>query len=96
MREGTRPAKALFRRGAADGGPCGDVAGVEAAPTVDLRGAFTLQYAIVGLLRGVASMEENQLDTSLARLWEADALAARDVPWVGRKVVSQGRVACVS
>ena len=31
--------------------------------------------------------EENQLDTSLARLWEADALAARGVPWVGRKVV---------
>ena len=25
--------------------------------------------------------------TSLARLWEAGALAARGVPWVGRKVV---------
>ena len=31
--------------------------------------------------------------TSLARLWEAGTLTARDVPWVGHKVVSQG---CVS
>ena len=43
--------------GAADGGPCGDVAGVEGAPTVDLRGAFALQYAIVGHLPRVASKE---------------------------------------
>ena len=56
--EGTRPTEALFRPGAADGGPCGDVAGVEGAPTVDLRGAFALQYAIDGLLRGVASRGE--------------------------------------
>lgn len=54
---------------------------------IDLRGAFALQYAIVGLLRGVASMEDDQLDTSLSRLWEADAMAALDAPWVGRKVV---------
>ena len=32
--EGTRPTEALFRPGAADGGPCGDVAGVKGAPTI--------------------------------------------------------------
>mmetsp|Transcript_8253 Transcript_8253/g.11986 ORF Transcript_8253/g.11986 Transcript_8253/m.11986 type:complete len:698 (+) Transcript_8253:143-2236(+) len=54
---------------------------------IDLRGAFGLQFAIVGLLRGVASMEDDQLDECLSRLWEADALAAQDTAWVGRKVV---------
>eukprot|EP00957_Ditylum_brightwellii_P202103 15328607-Ditylum_brightwellii.AAC.1 len=53
---------------------------------IDLRGAFALQYAIIGLLRGVASMEDGQLDECLARLWKADELAAQDTAWVGRKV----------
>ena len=53
----------------------------------DVRGAFALQFAIVGLMRGVASLANDQLDECLARLWEADRLAALDAPWVGKKVV---------
>ena len=53
----------------------------------DVRGAFALQYAIVGLMKGVASLANDQLDECLARLWEADRLAALDTPWVGKKVV---------
>ena len=53
----------------------------------DTRGAFALQYAIVGLMRGVASLAADQLDECQRRLWEADALAALDTSWVGRKVV---------
>lgn len=55
--------------------------------SIDLRGAFALQYAIVGLLRGVASMENDQLDECLVRLWDADSLASSDVDWVGKSVV---------
>ena len=40
----------------------------------------------VGLMRGVASLANDQLDECLARLWEADALAAMDTPWIGKKV----------
>ena len=53
----------------------------------DVRGAFALQYAIVGLMKGVASLANDQLDECLARLWEADALATLDTNWVGKKVV---------
>jgi len=94
-----RAAEDLFKNGMAadDDVDDGESAGGEAdAPSpesspddsgIDLRGAFALQYAIVGLLRGVASMEDDQLDDCLARLWEADRLASLDAPWVGRKVV---------
>ena len=54
--------------------------------TRDVRGAFALQFAVVGLLRGVASLANDQLDECLSRLWEADRLASLDTPWVGKKV----------
>ena len=64
----------------------------EPPPTVDsieardVRGAFALQFAVVGLMRGVASLANDQLDECLTRLWEADRLASLDTPWVGKKV----------
>lgn len=69
--------------GDGDGGEARDDDRLEAR---DTRGAFALQFAVVGLMRGVASLANDQLDECLARLWEADALAAQDTAWVGRKV----------
>mmetsp|Transcript_10802 Transcript_10802/g.16587 ORF Transcript_10802/g.16587 Transcript_10802/m.16587 type:complete len:692 (+) Transcript_10802:183-2258(+) len=102
IREGTclylsndfKAAEALFRKGMLYGTVIDDEAEVkkddasseDATDKIDLRGAFGLQFAIVGLLRGVASMEDDQLDECLSRLWEADALVAKDKAWVGRKV----------
>ena len=43
--------------------------------------------ALVAMLRGVASLANDQLDDCLARLQEADRLARFDCNWVGRKVV---------
>jgi hypothetical protein len=96
-------AEALFQRGMAgrEGQPAGgavaadDEDGDGASPRAsddaverrDTRGAFALQYAIVGLLRGIASLQDDQLLECRNRLWEADRLAALDAPWVGRKVV---------
>ena len=53
----------------------------------DTRGAYALQYAIVGLMRGAGSLANDQLEECLNRLWEADRLAALDTAWVGRNVV---------
>lgn len=53
----------------------------------DVRGAFALNYAMVHLLRGVASLSNDQLDECLSRLWEADRLASLDTNWVGKKII---------
>ena len=53
----------------------------------DLRGAFALNYAIVSVLRGIASLSDDQLAECEKRLWEAKALAEKDTNWIGRRVV---------
>ena len=53
----------------------------------DLRGAFALNYAIVSVLRGIASLSDDQLAECESRLWEAKALAEKDTNWIGRRVV---------
>jgi len=53
----------------------------------DLRGAFALQYALVSVIKGVASLADDQLDECLVRLWEAAELAGKDSEWLGRDVV---------
>ena len=93
-------AEILFKRGFESGAPPVDIADDDAAeddegsftPTDnlearDMRGAFALQYAIVSLMRGVASLANDQLDECAARLWEADRLAKLDTPWIGKKLV---------
>eukprot|EP00565_Helicotheca_tamesis_P005358 CAMPEP_0185735250 /NCGR_PEP_ID=MMETSP1171-20130828/24688_1 /TAXON_ID=374046 /ORGANISM="Helicotheca tamensis, Strain CCMP826" /LENGTH=693 /DNA_ID=CAMNT_0028405473 /DNA_START=3 /DNA_END=2084 /DNA_ORIENTATION=+ len=100
IREGTRlylsndfqAAENLFREGMEHGTVKNDNDDTTNTPKeedgtkIDLRGAFAVQFAIVGLLRGVASMEDDQLDECLSRLWKADELASNDTAWVGRKV----------
>lgn len=53
----------------------------------DLRGAFALQYALVSVIKGVASLANDQLDECLQRLWYAEQLAAEDSDWLGKSVV---------
>ena len=53
----------------------------------DVRGAFALMHAMVAVLRGIASLANDQLDECMARLQAADALACRDCEWVGKPVV---------
>ncbi|GBG30334.1 Tetratricopeptide repeat protein 39C [Hondaea fermentalgiana] len=53
----------------------------------DLRGAFALQYALVSVIKGVASLANDQLDECLQRLWFAEQLAAEDSDWLGKSVV---------
>ena len=94
-------AEILFKRGFESGAPPVDIADDDAAedgegsftPTDnlearDMRGAFALQYAIVSLMRGVASLANDQLDECAARLWEADIASLKlDTPWIGKKLV---------
>ena len=53
----------------------------------DLRGAFALNFALAAVIKGVASMENDQLDECRARLLEADRLAAAGDAWAGQDVV---------
>ena len=53
----------------------------------DLRGAFALQLALVSVIKGAASLANDQLDECLQRLWEADELAKEGEDWIGRAVV---------
>ncbi|KAK3261526.1 hypothetical protein CYMTET_29568 [Cymbomonas tetramitiformis] len=53
----------------------------------DLRGCFGLMYSFVGLIRGIASMENNQLEEAIKRLQRTEKLTAHDTNWIGRKVV---------
>uniref|UniRef100_A0A7S3UYN8 GOLD domain-containing protein n=1 Tax=Aplanochytrium stocchinoi TaxID=215587 RepID=A0A7S3UYN8_9STRA len=46
-----------------------------------------MQYALVSVIKGVASLENDQLDECLVRLWEAEELAAKDSDWLGKDVV---------
>jgi len=53
----------------------------------DLRGAFALIYALVSVMRGIATFADDQLIECESRLKRADELACKDDAWVGRKVV---------
>mmetsp|Transcript_8809 Transcript_8809/g.16447 ORF Transcript_8809/g.16447 Transcript_8809/m.16447 type:complete len:722 (+) Transcript_8809:287-2452(+) len=53
----------------------------------DLRGAFALQYALVSVIKGVASLANDQLDECLQRLWHAEELSSKDSEWLGKSVV---------
>jgi len=53
----------------------------------DLRGAFALTYALVSVMKGVATFADDQLKECEERLKVADALASKDVNWIGKKVV---------
>jgi len=53
----------------------------------DLRGAFALMHAFTAVLKGVASLADDQLAECLERLWNADALAAEEKEWLGRSLV---------
>jgi len=50
----------------------------------DMRGAFALQYALVSVIKGVASLANDQLDECLKRLWFAEELSSEDQDWVGK------------
>jgi hypothetical protein len=53
----------------------------------DLRGAFALNYALSSVIKGVASMENDQLDECRERLIEAQRLASEGDAWIGQAVV---------
>jgi len=53
----------------------------------DVRGAFALEYALVSVIRGVASLADDQLDECLERLWYAEELASNDSEWIGKSMV---------
>ena len=95
-------AESLFRRGMGEATSAAAAVEVAAEPDAeeddeapsddrverrDTRGAFALQYALVGLLRGVSTLSDEQLPECKSRLWHADALASLDTDWVGKRVV---------
>ncbi len=53
----------------------------------DIRGSFALVYALVSLMKGIATFSDDTLKECAVRLREADSLAAQDVNWAGKKVV---------
>eukprot|EP00927_Polykrikos_kofoidii_P034265 TRINITY_DN29097_c0_g1_i1.p1 TRINITY_DN29097_c0_g1~~TRINITY_DN29097_c0_g1_i1.p1 ORF type:complete len:750 (-),score=151.15 TRINITY_DN29097_c0_g1_i1:66-2258(-) len=53
----------------------------------DLRGGFAFVNALMSLINGLASMENNQLETVLQRVWAADELLNVDRAWAGRTVL---------
>lgn len=58
-----------------------------AAGDHDLRGGFAFVNAIMSLMQGMASLENNQLQTVLERIWVADDLLVADGAWAGRTVM---------
>jgi len=53
----------------------------------DLRGCFAFVRALISLINGLASMEDNQLQLVSERVWAADALCVLDSDWAGRTVL---------
>eukprot|EP01052_Picozoa_sp_SAG31_P019704 SAG31_NODE_1448_length_8310_cov_6.709171_7_plen_160_part_00 len=92
MHEGTKQlflgnletAEAIFCTGMQQAGDAVDQAG---QGEHDLRGAFALNFALAAVIRGVLSMENDQLDECRERLLEADRLAAEGDNWIGQAVV---------
>lgn len=58
-----------------------------AAGDHDMRGAFAFVSALMSLVNGLASLELNQLEIVLSRVWAADELLALDGDWPGRTVL---------
>jgi hypothetical protein len=56
----------------------------------DLRGAFALQYALTEVIKGLASLSNDQLDECLSRMWEADRLASEMDAWIGPILIIVG------
>ena len=72
----------------------GQVINVAGAVEHDLRGAFALQYALTEVIKGLASLSDDQLDECLKRMWEADRLASEMDAWIGRDVCRGICTAC--
>jgi len=53
----------------------------------DMRGCFTFVSALMSLINGLASLENNQLDTVLQRVQRADEELQLDGDWPGRTVL---------
>lgn len=53
----------------------------------DLRGCFALVSAIMKLFNGLSSLQQDQLETVLKRIWEADELLQQDRDWAGKTVL---------
>lgn len=53
----------------------------------DRRGAFAFVGSLAALLRGLATLENNQLGDALERLKRADELIDMDAPWAGKTVL---------
>lgn len=54
----------------------------------DSRPAFALCRALTSVIKGIASLENNQLNECIERLTQADAQgAAVPVPWIGTKII---------
>ncbi|CAE7624219.1 Ank3 [Symbiodinium sp. CCMP2592] len=53
----------------------------------DMRGCFTFVSALMSLLNGLASLENNQLDIVLQRVRNADEELTKDEDWPGKTVL---------
>ncbi|CAE7416303.1 Ank3 [Symbiodinium pilosum] len=53
----------------------------------DMRGCFTFVSALMSLLNGLASLENNQLDIVLQRVRNADEELTKDCDWPGKTVL---------
>lgn len=53
----------------------------------DMRGCFTFVSALMSLLNGLASLENNQLDIVLQRVFSADEELTKDEDWPGKTVL---------
>jgi len=54
----------------------------------DHQGAFAFLGALASVVRGLATLEDNQLVDTLARLRNAENLCNLDTPWAGRTVLN--------
>lgn len=55
----------------------------------DLRAEFAFNWALASMIRGIASLADNQFDECLSRIWQADGIAKRapDSKWIGHQII---------
>lgn len=53
----------------------------------DMRGAFAMTRAVITMVKGIATLADDQMKEAEAALKEADAVAAKDTNWAGKKVI---------
>jgi len=58
-----------------------------AAGDRDLRGGFAFVEAVFALIHGLASLQNDQLDIVLKRVWAADERLKQDGDWVGKTIL---------